>query len=487
MRELRLLAASAAATAVVYALYLPVQFPLAGLYLTPQLDLGSVSDRQPAAAALFAAGSAAVFGLYALALVAARRIECASGVISRQVWVLTLSAGMVFALIMVWTYPVGAVDVYDYIFRGRMWMAHGLNPLVVAPEQAPGDPWLPFVAWSTYPSPYGPLWATISAFLCTLAGSDLLVNLLVFKLAAIASLSVVSLLTASLLKGSGRALSGVLFLAWNPLVLFEAAVNGHNDIFMLLFAALSLWLFQRRRHPAAWACAALAAQIKIVAVALSPALALAVIIEASRVHRNWRSAVRSLIVGALAWLIVFAGAYAPWWAGDATLDGIWLLQDRFTSSAATVLKLGLEALDYPANAGESARLAALAAALAVMGYASLLAWRRRSALPEITLGVFWPVVALGTLWFQPWYVMWLVAWAALGGPAQRRTAALCAAGALSLYVLFDFAWFWYPAWLNAANTLAVNAVAVALWLAAPLTVSWLYARRRRASLPQSGT
>ena len=30
-----------------------------------------------------------------------------------------------------------------------------------------------------------------------------------------------------------RALQSVVFLAWNPLALFEATTNGHNDVIML--------------------------------------------------------------------------------------------------------------------------------------------------------------------------------------------------------------------------------------------------------------
>ena len=105
----------------------------------------------------------------------------------------------------------------------------------------------------------------------------------------------------------------------------------------------------------------------------------------------------------------------------------------------------------------------------------------------MALAVLWPLLCLSTLWFQPWYAVWLVVLAPLGGACQRRVAVLVSVGALALYVLYDYAWFWQPALLNAGNTLAINIAAVGLWLVLPLTASWLCARRRRPDLPRFGS
>ncbi len=483
--EARKLAAWMLATAAAYALILPAQFPLAALVAVPQLDLGTATEHAVGAAALFVGAAIVVYLAYAKAYTLARRIEDRGGADLRAALAIVFGGAALFSVVLLWTYPVGAVDVYDYAYRARMWLDHGLNPLVAVPERVSGDPWLAYVAWTTYPSPYGAFWTIVSTAIYRLAGSTLLGSLLSFKLVAVASLLAASWLVYAGLRGTGRALSGALLVAWNPLVLFELAVNAHNDGLMMLLVVGAIYLFEQRRcRMGAWLCLALAAQVKIIAIVFVPVLIVSTLNgeegDRGRLGRAMQSVAVGLLVCAMAWALM----YAPLWAGEHTLDGIWLLQERFTSSLAAVAKLAIESA-APADASNIVSL--LFASLGAAGLACVLwcGWRYRRPASSIALAALWPVLALGTLWFQPWYAVWLVVLAPFGGPAQRRAVVLVSGGALALYLLYDFAWFWQPALFNAGNTLAINAAAVVLWLLAPLTVSWLYARRRSAGLPQS--
>lgn len=487
MHETRNLAVCAAATAAVYAL-LPAQFPLTGLVSVPQLDLGSATGREFGAAALGAAGTLSVYLAYAIAYKLARRIETRTAPAQTPALAIVLGGTAVFSAILVWTYPVGAVDIYDYAFRARMWVAHGLNPLVVPPDFVNGDAWLPYVAWTAYPSPYGALWTSVSAAIYWMAGPDLPGNLLLLKVLEAACLLGAAVLIHETLRGTGSALSGALLAAWNPLVLFELAANGHNDGLLMLLVVGSLYLFERRQQRlAAWVCLALAAQVKIIAVAFVPVLIVATLLREREHQRSLGHRLRSLLTGTLAFSAVWALMYVPWWAGVQTLGAIWLLQERFTSSFAAVIKLGLEAVVPAFDAGG---LVAPAFGLAAAGSVVIVLWRGwqfRHAARYMALGAVWPLLCLGTLWFQPWYAVWLVTLAPFGGPVQRRAAVLVSAGALALYALYDFAWFWQPAFFNAGNTLMVNMAAVALWLVIPLTALWINARRKSSGLPRSGS
>ena len=99
------------------------------------------------------------------------------------------------------------------------------------PASLPGDPFQPYVAWQGDPSPYGPLWEALAAGTSLLGGNILWNNLILFKVLVVLAYGVSVGLTYGILRSwkPDWALRGTLFFAWNPLVLFEVAGNGHND------------------------------------------------------------------------------------------------------------------------------------------------------------------------------------------------------------------------------------------------------------------
>ena len=433
-------------------------YPLLAWYDVPLLDLGKLAHYDPLHAIALAAGYAVVFACYVSAWRAASRLR------GRAAAALVIGAGIVFALVLLWVYPVGANDIYDYVFRARLWGQYDYNPLTVTPLQVNADPWFRYVVWIWFPSPYGPLWAEISVWLNRLGGDSLLANLLLFKLLAISSLALGSILLFALLRerGEGEALGGALLFAWNPLLLFEAAVNGHNDVLMAMLLLWGLWFFRRRRLRTALVLCTLAGLVKITAFVAPPVLLLA---GARSSPTRTRSQRMRLLIGALAaCLLTAAAVYAPLWQGSPSVAGLLALDNRFTASAAAVVKLALEAR-YGSDAAEWLARSGFTL-LFVAVYLRLLRRAARGHAPvEQTLAAgIAALLLVGTFWFQPWYVTWLLALAPLAGRRWQRTAILWSAGALSLYLLYDFAWYWFADFFNAANGLVLNVCALGLWL-----------------------
>src|SRR5439155_10826140 len=230
-------------------------YPLLRLYDVPLLDLGKLANYQPVAAGAFVIAYALVFVLYLSAYRAARQMD---GV--RDLW-LVLGCTLVLCGILLWVYPLGANDMYDYIFRAREWVVYDYNPLVVRPDQLSADLWYPFVVWTWAASPYGPLWTYVSYALYRLAGDDWLRNLVAFKSLAVLCIVVCSSFIYALVRtrGKGMAVAVVLLFAWNPLLLFESVVNGHNDVLMMTGVLGALWLYARRRFTLALVAGLLAA------------------------------------------------------------------------------------------------------------------------------------------------------------------------------------------------------------------------------------
>ena len=107
--------------------------------------------------------------------------------------------------------------------------------------------------------------------------------------------------------------------------------------------------------------------------------------------------------------------------------------------------------------------------------------REHDAMPETMLAAMALLLTLGTLWFQPWYVIWLIVLAPLAGERWRRLAVVWSASALSIYLLFDFGWYWFPDFFNGANELVLNLIAVGLWLGPPAL--WLVVQKARPAVP----
>ena len=245
-----------------------------------------------------------------------------------------LAAPLVMVLPLLVTFPVGAIDVYDYSFFSRMMGHYAANPMIHPPADFPGDAWLAYVAWPHATSPYGPLWQWLTALVFAVARDDLLATILAYKVVAAASLLACASLAYLILRDwrPQDALKGFVFIAWNPLLLFESAANGHNDAVMAAFVLFALWLQQRRKRTLAIVALVLAAFVKFPAVIVLPIFALATL----RALATWRERIRWLLVTTLASLAVAGLIYLPVAAGPNPFSNLSSHQNLFTTSFATL-------------------------------------------------------------------------------------------------------------------------------------------------------
>jgi hypothetical protein len=155
--------------------------------------------------------------------------------------------GVVMGLILVFSYPQTAIDVFVYAIRTRGWALYGFSPFITPPESLPAsDPWLGLAGeWADAASPYGPLWEWLSLGAYRLARGDFLAHLINLKaIGLLAYLGCVWMVYKILhLYRPQWAVIGMAFFAWNPLVLFESVQNAHNDIVMFFFLLIAVWAF----------------------------------------------------------------------------------------------------------------------------------------------------------------------------------------------------------------------------------------------------
>ena len=355
--------------------------------------LGSLPSDRLALEADFTRALALLGVAWLVALVCARRVPLAA------VWVAAVAAQVVLLL----GPPLSLTDVFNYIHYGRM-ADHGLNPYVALPLTFRHDPSYRYSNWHHLPSPYGPLFTLLSQGLGLLSVP---VAYWVWKVI----LAAASIGTLALVAGTARALGrsrrmALVLVGLNPLVLVYGIGGAHQEPLMLLGAVGAVALALRGRDATAGAAVLLAAGFKPSAVLLAPV----VVLGCRRRGRALAGAVGgAALVGAVV-LLAYGGH------GPAT--GI---QDRLVTPfsvpnvlAALAGQGGLTAHDRT--------LADAVLALAALGAAGAVAWRREWLPAAAGAVMLAGVLTLG--WTMPWYVWWILPFAALA--RTRALAAACA-------------------------------------------------------------
>jgi len=312
--------------------------------------------------------------------------------------------------------PFSLTDTFNYLHYGRMLPLYGLDPYSSLPLQAAADPAYRYSTWHHLTSPYGPLFTLGTELLAPLS---LPAAYWTLKGATVVAAIAVALLTAQLAHRLGRnPARAVAFVALNPLVLIYGVGGVHNDVFfMALLLGGALLALERREllGGATWAAAA--------AIKLTAGLAIPVLIAGA--PRRTR-AIAGVALGAV------AAGVGTWLAfgGHLPNDGT---QARLVASLSLPNLLGL-ALGHGGLDAQLRKELEVALVLVTIG-ATAWTWRTRRWETAVAWVMVALIVSLG--WAMPWYVLWVLPFAAL----SRRGAPRAAAIVLTVFLLA----VWAPA------------------------------------------
>ena len=371
--------------------------------------------RYPAMTAVeFTGALAALNALYLLGLGLAARLRGRTAAVTLVGIVPVALVGALFA-----GFPLLSNDVYQYLFSGRILAVHGENPFVREPKDFPGDRFYDLIFWKEDVNAYGPLWRALEAASALIGGDGCATAVIAMKLWPIlAYLGTCAALYLILRTARpGGAVAGTLLYAWSPLVILEAVQNGHNDVVAALPCVLAVWLASTGRFRAAFPLLAIGTLVKPLAPLLGPLL----LVEAVR---RGRAPSRDALVG-----IVLAGdlmvvAWAPFWRGLETLQGL-ERETMFDASPAALLLHGLQSLGWSSDdAMTLTRNVVRGLFLALYAAISLALWSGRLSLPAAALGAFLAYLLVAAQWFNPWYLLWLIPFAALVPDRSLRVVAV---------------------------------------------------------------
>jgi alpha-1,6-mannosyltransferase len=366
--------------------------------LAETVGLDKLGSALPAASVL--AVGAAMAGFLVLLRAAWR------GAISLR---LTLGLAIAFHLAIVLLPLVISRDVYSYIAHGQIVSLHDANPYVRTPADFPSYLTRELVGpkWVDTPSVYGPLFSHLAGLVTrTSSRVDVLVD--AFRLLAIAaSLATTFVVGATVRRARPRrAAFAVAAFGLNPVVLFQSAGSGHNDLLVALSVAIAAWLVLRDRTM--WAVAVLTCGALVKATALLPVLLLVV-------WAAWRrppgERLRALAAHGAVAIVIGVVVAAPFFQlHDPTLgmrelaghEG-WLAPSRFFGRVLDAVSG--DTLGSLARAGFAGALA-----VTVVSLARAVARAASSGGPaQEILGAWgWSLLALTLLGpvLLPWYLAW---------------------------------------------------------------------------------
>jgi hypothetical protein len=398
--------------------------------LTPTPPSVALSWRQ---IPLLLAAILAVFLVYVFAL---RRLP-QSSIGYRYILYSTFLLGLLCILIPVVTSP----DIFSYISYARIGVIYHLNPLTTLPTTISSDPVFVHLYWKNQPSAYGPTWVAISSLLQWLAlplgVQSLLPMVLALRvfglLTHLCSTLLIWSIVGQLQQRYGRIspqkrLVATLAFAWNPLLLFEACVNAHNDSALLLFILLAIHFLLPASHRwrgniLATLMLVLATCLKLNAVLLMPFFFIFIWKQEHRENVPTKLPFAKTFTLLLAYAGTIILLYAPFWQ-----DGKLLLVFQTNPTTSQNINTLPEFLSHlyisimavagysPATVnGPPAEGVAhtVSIALFVLLYA-LLCWQAivsKQSLKTLPSFVRWLALAwllycvCGTPWFWPWYTV----------------------------------------------------------------------------------
>ena len=347
-------------------------------------------------------GPGAYYALLWVAFVSHLCVLIAAPALDRR---LIRGVALIIVIAFVLAPPLLSQDVFSYISYARLGALHGLNPYSHAPIELAADPSFAHVGWTESPSSYGPLF-TLATY--PLALISVPAALWTLKAVAAASVLALALLVARIAPSRGvEPRRGFVIVALNPLVLVHVVGGAHNDATTMLVAVAGCAAVLALREYSGGAAVVTAIGLKMSAAFVAPFA----LLGAFRRRRFLAGAALVAVAIGIAALIAF---------GTHALDSAELVgENQGRVSNYSIPNLLSELLGVGIGPMRALTAAAFAVLLLALGRWALRGgdWIRATAWAALGL-------LLSSAWLLPWYIVWVLPFAALARDNRLITAVL---------------------------------------------------------------
>lgn len=220
---------------------------------------------RPLATGLYLALLVILFLLYWRVLVNIQRNRLSVKTFWKTVWISTI--------ILLFSYPAFSYDLFNYMFTAKTVLVYHQNPYEVIPLQFSGiDPWTNFMRWTHLPSAYTPFWILLTLPAYLLGFGHLLTTMWSIK-ALVAFFHIATIVgIGKILKkiDPKHALLGMAVFAFNPLIIIENLVSGHNDVVMMAAAVWAIVFLLEKKKLLSWVTLSVSVAAKLITLVIVP-------------------------------------------------------------------------------------------------------------------------------------------------------------------------------------------------------------------------
>lgn len=219
-------------------------------------------------------------------------------------------------LLLIW--PVGSADIFLYIYQGKTLSTYHLNPFSFSCNDINRENFFYFInnKCSSISTLYGPLFIIISGLLTFLGGEDIIFTLFLFKLFFI----ILNILNFYLIYKIFNNIKPAFLYGWNPFILYEFSLNGHNDVLVVFFLLLCFYfLYKKPNKIKSYSISLffliLSVLIKFITIVFVPIFFLIILFKL----KNGKEKLYFTATAALITIITFFILYFPFWRGWETI------------------------------------------------------------------------------------------------------------------------------------------------------------------------
>lgn len=380
---------------LIYAFYFLRHYPLIH-YFPNRFFMEDIDDYSRTSFVFFMLTATALFILFSMAWWKVRKYQDRA-----TLWTI-FGFSAIFLLTTIFVYSLMSPDIYTYVVRSLVMLQHHANPITISPDHFPGDPLMKLAGANiNLSSPYGPICIFLQNLPVLIAGRNLLLALILTKCMFSTMLLATAFLVYKILAQIAPkfALPGALALAWNPFALFEYSINSHNDIAMMFFVLLAVFVLLRERPTWAMALITVSALIKFASIMLIPLFFVYSIAHLPTLRKR----VIYVIKAGVVFLLLIIGSLAPFWVGMQTFARFLKQIDQ--------LRFSFSAFLYYLSSGAISFQTGVVIGWALFGicfcYALWLCLRDFSSLLKACCLTMFAFLFFSATYTQLWYLIWV--------------------------------------------------------------------------------
>ncbi len=326
---------------------------------------------------------------------------------------------LLYSLTLIILPPAASGDIYNYVMHSRILSVYQQNPYLTYPANFSQDSVYHQIGedWQKMPSTYGPFWFYLAYFPSLIAKNSIALAIFLFKfLGFLFYLGGIFLVykILNILKIASKEFTLLLY-AWNPLIIFEAVNNAHNDIMVGFLLILAAYFFLKNQNFLSFLSLLASFLIKYITVILMPVI----FWESWNRLKSFSLKIKYLMRIILSTALFVGLAYLPFWRGLKTFQGVivqssfYALPSYFPLTFIRYLSHSIK-LIFPSivsSLSEIELMRYMALSLFLLFYLFIIFYFKIEKDQDIIKKFFWVIflyLFLLTFYFQAWYFLWIL-------------------------------------------------------------------------------